>query len=429
MTNPDSVHLRALERENEQLRRAVEELSMLNEVAREIGAARAPEAVMNAIVRHALQAVHAEQGVITLVDPAEAVTPHTLVRRAVHSSPHRPLRLHDGLLGWMHLHKQPLVVRDPQRDARFLGLPWDASLRSLLAVPLLVKSALIGVLTVFNKKGGVFDAEDQRLLAILAAQSAQIIENARLWEEERALQHIRSEIEVARTIQARLLPAKLPTVPGYDLAAASHSAQRVGGDFYDAVPVQTDCLALTVGDVAGKGLPASLMMANVQATMRSQLRWGTPVEEALRRANQLLHESTDRRMFVTLFAGVLDPTRHTLRYANAGHNRPLRCSASGPACPLPGGGLALGLAAEAAYAAETVDLVIGDVLLLYSDGLSEAMNPIREELGEARVQALLEQHAHASAADILHHVVEAAQRHAGPAPPSDDTTLLVIKRR
>lgn len=228
-----NAQIKALREENERLKRAVEELSVLNELARAIGASSNPEEIMQTIVRRSLRAVNAEQGVITLVEQKSADPMKTLVRAMVSTSEHEQFHLTQALLGWMHLHKKPLVLNDPRTDERFRGVQWDESVRSLLCVPMMIKSELRGVLTIINKnkkEGKRFTEEDQRLLAIIAAQSAQVVENARLNEREKQLLKMQEEVRLAAKIQAELLPHAAPVVEGYEIVGANIPAQVVGGD-------------------------------------------------------------------------------------------------------------------------------------------------------------------------------------------------------
>ena len=179
-----------------------------------------------------------------------------------------------------------------------------------MCVPLSLKRQLIGVLTVFNKRAAEgFTESDQRLLSIIAAQSAQVIENARLYEEEQALREMRRDLEVARNIQMKLLPKSAPEIAGFDIAGKSVPAQNVGGDYFDFLPAGEQRFAICLGDVVGKGMPAALLMANVQATIRGQNLLQPSAGECLGRSNRLLYESTDSDKFVTLFYGILDPSR------------------------------------------------------------------------------------------------------------------------
>lgn len=430
MPTPDAeaTRLRALEKENQHLRRSVEELSLLNDLAREIGASLDANDIVGKIIRRALKSVEAEQGVITLVKESADGPMTTLVRTLGSSVNQGPYHINDSLLGWMHHYKKPLLLNDPVHDERFRGTGWDVTIRSILCVPLMNRSRLIGMLTVYNKKTETgFTEDDQRLLAIIAAQSAQIVENARLYEEEKDLLHMREEVRLAYEIQTSLLPKTAPDVPGYDIAGLSVPAETVGGDHFDYIPLRDDRLGLCVSDVSGKGLPASLLMANVQATLRGQAPWTDSVNLCLERANQLLCQRIRKGTFVTLFYGILDPHAHRISFANAGHSRPL-VHATGTVTRLELGGLALGLLPTAAYEGDTLTFAPADVLLIYSDGVTEAMNPAREQFGEDRLTALLHQNAHHPAQTLIDRVVAAVHEHTGDAPASDDITLMAVRR-
>lgn len=180
-----------LRAENERLRRSVEELALLNEVATALGAAKNLDAILHRIVRAGIDAVGAAQGTVTLIDAARSDENRTAVRTSVRSSEGAAFRPNGVLLGWMHWYRKPIRVDDPATDERFNPDDWDPSVQSVLSVPLLIRSTLIGVLTVFNKRGGGgFTDEDERLLAILAAQSAQVIENARVSEERDRIRRV-----------------------------------------------------------------------------------------------------------------------------------------------------------------------------------------------------------------------------------------------
>ena len=174
----------SLQQENKRLKRSVRELALLNEMAAALGAARDLDAILRRIVREAMAAVGAGQGTVTLIDAARSDENRTLIRTSVRSSEGEAFRPSEVLIGWMHWYKKPIRVDDPTTDGRFNPQDWHPDVRSVLSVPLLVRSTLVGVLTVFNRReGGGFSGEDERLLAILAAQSAQVIENARVREE------------------------------------------------------------------------------------------------------------------------------------------------------------------------------------------------------------------------------------------------------
>ena len=416
--------------ENRRLRRAVEELSILNDLARAIGASLNSQDVMQTIIHRSLRSVHAEQGVITLVDQEAGDAMKTLVRSMVSSTDHEQFHFHQSLLGWMHLNKKPLIINDPEQDERFKGVKFDRSVHSLLAVPMVVKSALKGVLTVYNKKDAKkFTEEDQRLLAIIAAQSAQVVENARLYEEEQALRRMQEEVRLAARIQLDLLPKSSPEIQGYDIAGKSVPAQLVGGDYFDFIPTHDDQLALSVGDVSGKGLPASLLMANLQATLRGQTLVSSLAKECVRRSNKLLFQTTSPEKFVTLFYGILDPRKHAFSFCNAGHNYPLLFSSTQETRRLETGGTVLGIMEDFPYAEEVVSLNVGDILVIYSDGITEAVNGAGELFGEERLINVVSEHRGIPAAKLVERIILAVKTFAGSTPQADDITLIVIKRK
>ncbi len=431
MTTSDisGTRIQKLEEENLRLRRAVEELSVLNELAAAIGALTSSEEVIRKIISRSLRSVGAEQGVITMIEEQPDLPMKTLVRTQVSSSDHGQFHFNQALLGWIILNKKPLLVNSPGSDERFKGVTWDSSVHSVLCVPMLTRSALKGVLTVYNKKGDKgFTDDDQRLLAIIAQQSAQVVENARLYEEERALLKVQEEYKLAFQIQSDLLPKGPPHVPGYDIAGATFPARTIGGDYYDFIMLDDGNWAICLGDVSGKGLPAALLMANLQASLRSHTRLGTSVEACIAGANRQLFQSTSPEKFATLFYGMLDVKNHTLNYCNAGHEPPFLISAGRDPRRLTEGGTMIGIMDGFPFQESSVELKPGDTLVVYSDGVSEAMSGDKEQFGEARLTELLLKNFGSSAKDLTDKMVNSVRAHAGNAPQYDDITVVVIRR-
>lgn len=424
-----NTQLQVLQEENQRLRRAVDELSILNDLARAISASLDSQEIMQTIIRRSLRAVNAEQGVITMVEEQADDPMKTLVRAVTDSSQQEQFHLHQALVGWMHLHKKPLIVKSPQSDDRFRGVRWDDSIHSLVCVPMLVKSELKGVLTVYNKKERKeFTDDDQRLLAILAAQSAQIVENARLNEREKLFLKMQQEVQLAAKIQSDLLPHSHPAIPGYELASTNIPAQEVGGDHYDFIPVDDNRIAICLGDVSGKGLPASLLMANLQATLRSQVFTDPTPKQCVERANTLLFQSTSPEKYATLFYCVLDFHNHALGFTNAGHEFPVLVSRSGDIRRLKSGGVPVGLMESFPFEQDSMTLAPGDLLVISSDGIAEAMNAAREQFGDGRLCDLISQLRTRPALEVLNGIVSAVKDHTGSSPQMDDMTLVVLKR-
>ncbi len=424
-----STFLKQLQVENRRLRRAVEELSILNDLATAIGGTSDPMEIMRIIVKRSLKTVHAEQGVITLVDQKTSDPSKTFIRTMESSREQQAIHPDQSVLGWMMTYQRPLVINDTADDQRFKGTRWAPTVRSILCVPMIARSMLVGTLTIYNKKDpGGFTEADQRLVAILAGQSAQVLENARLHEEEQTLQAIQEELLVAKEIQSKLLPQFKPELAGYDVAGTSRPSQSVGGDFFDFVSLEKGQMCFWLGDVAGKGLPAALTMATIQATLRGSTASSHETSVCLRDANRYICANTTRGMFITLFIGFLDPRKHRLRYGNAGHNRPMLFREGEPVRGLDNGDLVLGFSEEVAYSEWEEELRPGDVLLVYSDGITESMSSNREQFGEERLARTVEEHRNEPAETIIERIVGQVALHAGGEPQADDLTIAVIKR-
>jgi len=284
------------------------------------------------------------------------------------------------------------------------------------------------VLSVYNDHDEQkFSDEDQRLLAIIAAQSAQILENARLYEQEQRYHEMQSEMKLATKIQNDLLPSGAPDVDGYEIAGASIPARSVGGDYFDFISTGDGRLGICLGDVTGKGLPAALLMANVQATLRAQMLIDANPRSHIVRANTQLFRSTDTDKFVTMFYSILDTETHRLSFVNAGHDNPYLLDKSNGCQRLEIGGTMLGLMEQFPFEEDYVDLERGSLLVIYSDGISEAMNLEEEEYGEERLEALIRELRELPAQSI-EKIVDSVKDHAGICPQSDDITLIVLKR-
>jgi len=240
-------------------------------------------------------------------------------------------------------------------------------------------------------------------------------------------ERLRKELELSRRIQEELLPRAPLKAPFVEAEGISIPAREVGGDFFNYFALPGERVALLVGDVSGKGMPAALLMANLQATLRSRL----PIEDDLaalaRHIDDEMHASSSRTTFVTLFLAVLEPDGATLRYVNAGHNPPFLLQAGAEPVALEPTGRPLGLLPGGGYEEERVSLGVHDLLFLYTDGLTEAENAAGEPFGEGRVVAALREAARDHVDRVLHHVEEVAERFRGATEAADDATLLAIR--
>jgi phosphoserine phosphatase RsbU/P len=323
------------------------------------------------------------------------------------------------------------AVSAPPLDAHADDLRlWMEACGVRVAIPMRVQDETRGVLLLGERLGADgYEDTDIDYLTALANISITAIENARLVFAMIEKQRLEQEMAVAKTIQQGLLPARIHQPAGYDIAAVNDSSLQVGGDYYDVVPLSDQRFILAIGDVAGKGMPAALLMASVQASLRTLVPLDLPLAESTARMNAVIYQNTGQDKFITFFWGVLDTAAHTLTYVNAGHNPPYLLRADGCAEPLSAGGLILGVLDPAPpYESGTVTFETGDTLVAYTDGVNEAMSRNHEEYGDERLRALLRTLRALPASEIVDAVRGDIAEFTAGAAQSDDITLLVVHR-
>ncbi|HEY1252609.1 MAG TPA: SpoIIE family protein phosphatase [Thermoanaerobaculia bacterium] len=304
------------------------------------------------------------------------------------------------------------------------------SCEKLLAVEISVSGRRLGVLAVADKEsrdGRVLDftPTDARLLSLFANQAAAAIETARLHKEALEKERIERELELAATIQRQILPRDLPSVPGLDIAARNVPTRQVGGDYFDFFPLSGGRLAFLVADVSGKGVPAALLVSTVHAAVHLQIDEARTVPDLVQRIDRHLQRYAVTRKFLTAFFGVLEPEAGQLRYVSAGHNPALLRRSGGGVEQLKATGVPLGMFPNASWREETLPMAKGDLLCVYSDGITEALDAADEEFGMHRLARLLEA---GPAAEICRRVFDAVGAFAADVPQYDDQTLLLVHR-
>jgi phosphoserine phosphatase RsbU/P len=326
---------------------------------------------------------------------------------------------------------QPLVVNDTLNNPRVPD-GWRARFgsRTILVVPLLVADEPIGALVADDtERTHLFNPRGVRIVTGIANQAAIAIENARLQVQEAEAARIGRELELARDIQAHLLPAASPLIPGYQVGYRWRAAREIGGDFFDFIPLAADRWGLVVADVSDKGIPAALYMVFARTLLRAASLNGHRPVEALQQANRLMLADSQAEMFVTAYYSLLDAAEHTLTYASAGHNLALYAPVDGsPPVAMTTRGLALGILEDVEFEQLARPLAPGDVVLFYTDGLVEALNTAGEPFGDERLAALLHAERGYDAETIAGAIEDAVWAFAGDASQYDDLTLVVLKR-
>jgi sigma-B regulation protein RsbU (phosphoserine phosphatase) len=301
-----------------------------------------------------------------------------------------------------------------------------------LLIPMVTQGRLVGIVALPNRPGdGDYQVHELQLLTIVAGQVALQIENSRLYEEEVAKQKLVEEMAMARRIQSRLLPRQLPSYLGVEIEAVNISSKQVSGDYYDMFERTDGKLAIVIADVSGKGMPASLLASNIQAALRGQCYSCDSPGVVLERINKQIHASTDPEHFATLFLAVFDPGTRELEYSSGGHNAPVLMRGDGAFELLEKGGLPLGAFDFGTYEEGHVVLHEGDLLFLYTDGLTETKDPQDDEdFGEDRLNALLRESRTADVADVFTTVNQHLLRFSGRREnqdADDDITMVGLK--
>ncbi len=302
-------------------------------------------------------------------------------------------------------------------------------LHGRLLIPLRAGDDVLGALVLGEKHTRTgFTSEDVQLLAALARQMAVSLQNAFLVRSRVEVARYEEELELARKIQRAFLMSEFPRLRGFDIHAMSQPAKHVGGDLYDVVVAEDDAFYLAIADVSGKGMPAALLSAMLQAAVRTQAGPGASVRQIVARTNSLVYGSTAIEQFATFVLARVDTAACTITFTNAGHNYPLLLRASGECVLLDRGGILLGIQDPAEFEEVTVPLRGGDRLVFYTDGLSEAVNAAREQYGDDRLTAMIAAlPAELSAREMSARLMDAVGAWIGDVEPGDDCTVLVLR--
>lgn len=325
-----------------------------------------------------------------------------------------------------------VLVLDAQSDQAFRERQSIVAqnVRSMLAVPLQANERVIGLIYLDSPNLiRPFTREDLNLLTVMANVAAIRIEHARLAEVEQAERMLAKDLDQAAKIQRGLLPSCAPTVSGFDISGHTAACRTVGGDYYDFLEYPDERIAMLVGDVAGKGMPASLMMSSLQARVQVLFEVPDNLSTNVARLNKAVASNCPDNRFITFFICVLDPKTGEVNYTNAGHNPPLIIRKNGEVERLTAGGIILGIMPKFTYQEATTRLDPGDSLVLFSDGVTEAARlDVDEEFGEDRLAEVIAKSTATSSADLVQEILKSVTDFTQGAPPADDITVVLARR-
>ena len=399
--------------------------------AERIGRERETDALLALNASMARDLVAADRCSIWLVDRMTG----ELWTKVAHGIDEIRIPFSQGLVGSCIERNEPIVVNDTAADPRFLQrIDRDSGYitQNMLVIPLRATSGdVIGALQALNKPGG-FTASDIGLLGLASSYSGSAIDGQRLQKEAESARLIYRELEIARDVQARLLPAAAPKIAGLDCAAYCRPAKFVGGDYYDFLSIPHGGLAFTLGDVSGKGVAAAVLMASIQSSLRAHMVGTPPSLGAMMSAfNETLYSMSTSDKYSTLFCGIIDESCRLLRYVNAGQTPPLVLRKTDGPSPmierLSVGGVPVGLLRSASFEDAEIRLQPGDVFVSFSDGISETTNAAGEMWDDEEPERLLAAYGHLPAAALIEQFVQAADAFTGDADQADDMTIIVIR--
>jgi sigma-B regulation protein RsbU (phosphoserine phosphatase) len=412
-----------------QLRQRIQELSALFNISAMLTGTRGLQQILDRITRGVAEAARVKSCSVRLLDEHR----DELVIKSVFGLSEAylkkgPVTVAASTIDRAALSGQTLYIPDMRTDERVL-YPDEAKregIVSSLVVGMMYKERPIGVLRVYTAEPHVFTDFETKLLQSIASQAAVAIENARLQEEAVEKDRLERQVQIAAEVQRRMMPAKAPKFPGLEIAALYVPCFELGGDFYDFIPLGDHSVGITVADVVGKGLPASLLMASVRASMRAQADNIYDLDEIVSRVNKSMSVDMRSNEFITLWYGVLDYKNKQLTYSSAGHE-PAILIRNGQLRELSVGGMVIGVDPEQRYDKEAVQLQKGDILWIYTDGVPDAMNYTGDKFGKTRMRESLLKYQKESAEQICRQMLWETRRFVGLNRRTDDTTIVVIK--
>ena len=419
------------ERVAERVAREGDLLALISKVGITLLASNTLNETLEQIVSLVFEAVPADRCLLMMRDEANEELRVAVARLRDRVGEVGEIRVSRNVMDEVVMRGNSVLTSDAQHDPRFAsGTMVLQGVRSVLAVPLGVSEKVFGIIYADSPIAeGRFTEDHLKVLTTLASVAAIRVENARLMEARFQQERLERELQLASEIQQRFQPAAPPIVPGYELQGISFPCYEIGGDYYDFIERDDGRLVIALGDVSGKGTAAALLMSSLHAAIHAQTGSHDTIVETISAVNRYLADNIPPNRFITLFYAELDPESGAVSFLNAGHNPPLIVHAAGTVEQLASGGLPLGIKADADYREGRTTLQMGDVLVIYSDGVTEAASPNGEEFGPTRLYEVVSRNVDASAAGIRDRIESALTKFSQGTQAADDITLVIVKRQ
>jgi len=407
-----------------------ETLERILEVTRQLARPLDLQTMLERVIDEGRTVLRADRGTVFLYDPQT----DELFSRVATGTDTLRIPADRGIVGESARTRRVVNVPDCYADPRFnreVDRTTGYRTRCLLTVPLVgYDDSLVGVMQVLNKEDGVFGEQDERIATALGAQCAVALQRARMLEDLVAKEKMERELAVARDIQMRVLPKKIPELAGYDVAGWSRPADETGGDIYDIIGIDGRRLVLLLGDATGHGIGPALSVVQVRSMLRMCVRLGAGLDEAFENINDQLSDDLASNRFVTAFLGVLDTDTHRVAYHAGGQGPILHFHGAAGRCEwLKASTMPMGLMAGPPLGTPAPrELAPGDILAMITDGVYEYENASGEQFGEERVGALIRENRDDPMSRLVERIVARVEEFAAGAPQKDDMTILVVRR-
>ena len=386
------------------------------------------ERILQIILETATKNLNADRGTVYLIDHKKKELWSKVFQGDLKVEIRLPIG--KGIAGHVAKTGKTIILKDAYKDPRFndeIDKKTGYRTKTMLCTSMKDrKGKRVGVIQIVNKLNGYFSKDDIKYLDLLSLDACLAIENSRLFKEALEKERIEKELEVAASIQKVILPKTIPQIDGFEIAGMNVSAKHVGGDYFDVIPLPGSKLALIIADATGKGVPAALLVTMLQACLKAYLESNLNLEELMRRVNQMILRSSTGNKFITFFIGILDPSSKKLEIVNAGHCPPL-IARNGDLVKLGNTGVLLGCFESAQFVKKEYFLESNDVLVMFTDGITEANNAKGETYGDERLEKIITGNYVKTAHQLKDIIYKDVKVFEGGVEQTDDITLLIVK--